>query len=129
MNLFENSTTTKKQGGIGEIKGMYEYSRLGYSVLTPISDNNPYDFVIEKNGIFQKVQVKTSTMLEGKNPKFAIDKRGGGSKSLYNKRVISGEYDLLFLMYKDGRCWSIPFSVIEGKAAVTVGKKYKDYAV
>jgi len=127
MNIFEQANSTKKQGGIGETRAIYEYSRLGYSVLSPITDNNPYDLVIEKDGKFQKVQVKTSSRLMGPNPIFIVDKRGGGSKSHQGKRVEQGEYDLLFTMYKDGRCWSIPFKEVEGKATVTVGKPYEEY--
>ena len=127
MNIFETANTTKKQGGIGEARAIYEYSRLGYSVLTPIADNNPYDLVIEKNGTFCKVQVKTSTRVEGKNPSFVLSKRGGGSKSHKNTRPEVGEYDILFALYKDGRCWSIPFKNIDGKASVVLGESYEKF--
>lgn len=67
MDLFENTTSTKKQGGIGQARAVYEYTNLGYSVWIPVSDNNKFDLIIEKNGVCSRVQVKTSSRIDPSN--------------------------------------------------------------
>jgi len=131
MDLFEKATSTKKQGGIGEARAIYEYTNLGYSVWIPVSDNNKFDLIIEKDGVCLRVQVKTSSCLEhNANPNsysVTIDSRTG-ARGHYRPRE-DGDYDILFAMVKDGRCWSIPVEALgETRTKITVGNtKYNEY--
>lgn len=50
---------TRKQGDIGTSFAIAYFCSNGYTVSIPISDSQPYDLVIEKSGILQRVQVKT----------------------------------------------------------------------
>ena len=50
---------TKGIGIIGEQILIAEFVKKGITVLTPIGDNSPYDIVIDYNGMFINVQVKT----------------------------------------------------------------------
>ena len=56
---------TKRIGDVSQL--MVEAALLvkGYSVLVPIGDNDRYDFVIEKDGDFKKVQCKTGRIKSG----------------------------------------------------------------
>lgn len=51
-------------GDIGESKAIFEFTRYGIPVLVPMSDNLPYDLVIDCNGKFLRVQVKTCKSLK-----------------------------------------------------------------
>jgi len=49
---------TKQIGNITELQCMLSFMQLGYNVLTPYGDCERYDFVVEINNSFYKIQVK-----------------------------------------------------------------------
>lgn len=49
------------KGRISELLAQAKYIELGYKVLEPVNKDGIYDFVIEKDGVFKRVQVKTLT--------------------------------------------------------------------
>ena len=51
---------SKQKGNITELECMLAFIKLGYNVLTPYGDCERYDFVVDVNGKFIRVQVKTS---------------------------------------------------------------------
>lgn len=48
-----------RKGIIGEQLAKIYFLNQGYEVLSPSTHEKPYDFVVEKNSKFQRVQVKT----------------------------------------------------------------------
>lgn len=50
--------STHQKGLYGELAFTLRLIELGYSVLQPINPNSSYDLVTEKDGIFQRIQVK-----------------------------------------------------------------------
>ena len=52
--------TSKDVGNITEVSCMLEFMKLGYPVLTPYGDCQRYDFVVEINGKFYRIQSKTA---------------------------------------------------------------------
>lgn len=58
---------TKQMGTIAELKAQYDFMNYGYNILIPQGDYCAYDLVIEKEGRFWKVQVKSAQKIkEGK---------------------------------------------------------------
>ncbi|WP_096200667.1 group I intron-associated PD-(D/E)XK endonuclease [Bacillus sp. FJAT-45350] len=60
---MENDTKNIKQKPdwkLVEIKGITYFSERGYSILFKIADNEGYDFVIERNGEFKRINVKVA---------------------------------------------------------------------
>lgn len=57
---------TNTKGRIAEMIAMTKYLSLGYTVLQPVNKDGIYDFVIEKDNVFSKVQVKTLRDMEDK---------------------------------------------------------------
>ena len=51
---------SKQIGNITEVSVMLEFLKLGYNILTPYGDCERYDFVVDINGKFYKIQVKTA---------------------------------------------------------------------
>lgn len=112
-------------------RAIYEYTRLGYTVLIPMTDSNKYDIVIEKDGCFKRVQVKTTSLREPSSKpgvyRAIIESRGGVQANKVIQRK-SGDYDILFVMTVEDGCWSIPEDVITAKSTITVGTaKYQSY--
>lgn len=49
---------TSDKGDIGSITAMADLSKKGYSILTPLSESLPFDFVAYKDGKFLRFQAK-----------------------------------------------------------------------
>ncbi|MDD3087201.1 MAG: group I intron-associated PD-(D/E)XK endonuclease [Candidatus Omnitrophica bacterium] len=58
-------TITKQKGDIAEAYVTYLLRDKGFKVLIPWGEDNRYDIVTEKNGIFKRVQVKYATPQNG----------------------------------------------------------------
>ncbi len=52
---------TKQKGDIAEAFVTYLLKQNGFNVLIPWGEDNRYDLVTEKNGIFKRIQVKYAT--------------------------------------------------------------------
>lgn len=57
--------STHSKGIIGEIAFSLHLIQKGYTVLTPINHNSSYDLVVEKDGIFTRIQVKYRVPVNG----------------------------------------------------------------
>ena len=57
---------SKSYGDIAELAVAAKLAKLGYIVSRPLSDNAPYDLIIDKNGTLQKVQVKARRTRRGR---------------------------------------------------------------
>jgi hypothetical protein len=56
---------TKQKGDIAEAFVTYLLKQNGFNVLIPWGEDNRYDLVTEKNGIFKRIQVKYATPKDG----------------------------------------------------------------
>lgn len=106
---------TKKRGNVNELKCLTKMAELGFAVLMPYGDSERYDFVIEKNGRFFRIQSKpwayTTT-----NGSIAITtsssrKTSSGTKKTY---YTEDEIDFFSTMFND-RCYLIPVKLGAGK--------------
>lgn len=52
---------SKQKGNITELECMLAFMKLGYNVLTPYGDCERYDFVVNIDNKFYKIQSKTSS--------------------------------------------------------------------
>lgn len=59
---------TKRVGDLSELRLMHDLVRAGYLVSIPFGENHRYDLVIEKDGVFKSVQVKTGRMRKRRSP-------------------------------------------------------------
>ncbi|MEK6727298.1 MAG: group I intron-associated PD-(D/E)XK endonuclease [Candidatus Omnitrophota bacterium] len=56
---------TKQKGDIAEAFIVYSLKQNGFNVLLPWGEDNRYDLVSEKNGVFKRIQVKYATPKDG----------------------------------------------------------------
>ena len=101
--------TSKDVGNITEVSCMLEFMKLGYPVLTPYGDCQRYDFVVEINGKFYRIQSKTANdayIKEGYSV-FRCNK-----KKKKNGKVVHHSYDEneidYFSTFYDGKCYLVP---------------------
>lgn len=57
---------THNKGLLGELAFTFRLIQKGYTILSPINPNSSYDLVIEKDGIFTRIQVKYCTPHNGR---------------------------------------------------------------
>ena len=57
-----------KSGALGELAAMKHFLTLGYEVYTAVTDSSTYDIILAKDGLLQRVEVKT-TAARTKNDK------------------------------------------------------------
>ena len=99
--IFE---TNKDKGRAGLVMGMAYFGANGYTVNTPLNDTQWYDFVIEKNGIFQTVQCKAT---DSNNNVISL-KSSGGTKGTVYDNVLNHPVDYLFCLDGSMNMYVIP---------------------
>ena len=128
--MFTNTINSSRQGDIGEARAIYEYTKMGFVVSRTLFDSSKYDLIIDDEcGSLKRVQVKTTDFKKNSKSWLVSICTSGGNKSCNIKRLRQDDdYDILFVLNGEGRCWSIPMSEISSGHSITVGnKKYNEY--
>ena len=81
---------SKTYGDIAELAVAAKLAKLGYIVSRPLSDNAPYDLIIDKNGTLQKVQVKARTTRKGR-----VQVEMYTSMVNYTRKYNKADFDIL----------------------------------
>lgn len=104
--LFE---TNKDKGRAGLAMGIAYFGSNGYCVNLPLNDTQWYDFVIEKDGIFQTVQCKATGTSDNV---INLRSHGGTNGSTYDN-VLNHNVDFLFCLDKNLNMFVIPIKDIQ----------------
>jgi hypothetical protein len=76
------ATLTPSQiGDISEAIVRARFIEKGYVVLIPQNSALRYDIVVEKDGIFQRVQIKTGRLLDGETVYFSASSKDAVTKA------------------------------------------------
>lgn len=136
MNIFEAAQTHTRQGDIGEAQAILEYTKLGYQVSRTLFDSAKYDLIIDDGEKLQRVQVRTSTFKKpcSKNAwRWAVGLKQTGGNTRVNtiRHRQDNDYDILFVVVADGRCWSIPVGALgDTRSEVNLGgPRYAKYEI
>lgn len=89
---------TKDKGDIAEAHVVARLKELGYPVLTPFGDNQKYDLVYDNSGDFVRVQVKYSSVNNGRITVRALTKGHNTTDGIYEKGYTSDDVDE-FIVY------------------------------
>jgi len=103
--------TTKKQlAKEGEIRFAAEFLRNGWQIFLPYGEDSPIDLLIEKEGNFKRVQVKSTSPIKG-----AIHCRIKSSNNWQVKRYTKKEIDYFAIYdYLNKKGYFIPIEDMEG---------------
>jgi hypothetical protein len=126
MNVFSNSSNTVEQGSIGLTAAIYQYRRLGYNINVPLVDAQDYDLVIEKNGKFETVSVKT-TQFKNKGPSYIVQLKKVRPNRSGNTISPTDETDRLFVLTVEGQCYDIPNAIFSKKNSLNLGIKIQQF--
>ena len=103
----------------------------GYAVYYPIGHSPDCDLVIDDGDAFERVQVKTTTLLVKGRWKVTLCTRGGNQS--WNgtvKRFSAERCDRLFVLVGNGRRWFIPADAVDGGSVIVLGgPKYAEFEI
>lgn len=101
--------TSKDIGNITEVSCMLEFMKLGYPVLTPYGDCQKYDFVVEINNKFYKIQSKTSNdnYIDEGYIIFRCDNTTTKNGNVIHHQYTKDEIDFFSTFY-NGKCYLVP---------------------
>jgi len=99
---------SKQKGNITEFETMLAFLKLGYNVLTPYGDCERYDYVVDANGKFIRIQSKTShTEDDGASFKFSGRSCNRKDGKIIHHQYTEDEIDY-FVTSFNGICYLIP---------------------
>ena len=125
--MFDNLTTVT-QGSIGLTQAIATFTRLGYVVSLPLIDNQSYDLVAEKDGVLQRVQVKT-TRQKSLSGNFVVELKRVRANRTTNViyKFGSDSCEILYVMTSEGDQYIIPSDKVEATCSCTLGTKYTGF--
>ena len=83
---------TKTIGDIAELKAAAHLAELGYFISRPLTDNAPYDLIVDIEGQLLKVQVKSRALVKGA-VSVGLTRRSHKSRLAYGE----GDFDIMAL--------------------------------
>ena len=119
--------TNKQKGNTSLGIAIAYFSSNGYTVSIPLNDTQDYDLIIEKDNVFQTVQVKSSGCKNKAGNYQVALKSCGGTKGTTYKTLINTNIDLLFIFLEDHSIYLIPKEIIKNSSTITISSKYAKY--
>ncbi len=103
--------TRKKQiSKEGELRFAAEFIRQGWDVFLPYGEDGPIDLLISKEGVFKRIQVKSTCPISG-----AIHCRVKSSNNWQVKKYTKKEIDFFGIYdYVNKKGYLIPIEEMEG---------------
>ena len=99
---------SKQIGNITELETQLAFLKLGFNVLTPYGDCERYDFVVDANDKFYKIQSKTaSTEDNGASFKFSCRSCNRTNGKIVHHQYTKDEIDY-FVTSFNNKCYLIP---------------------
>lgn len=100
---------TKQRGNITEVECMLAFLKLGYNVLTPYGDCERYDFVVDINNKFYKIQVKSANTnhIEDGYIEFQTANKTTRNGSFVRHAYTENEIDYFMTSYNN-QCYLVP---------------------
>lgn len=96
------------RGAASELFAASQFASRGHHVYFPAMTQSKSDFVVEMDGVFKKVQVKTGCRFNPKYPHLLQIRLGGCGRTRYQ----TGDFDLLAIV-EGTRLWVVPTDVVD----------------
>lgn len=120
-------STNKQKGNTALGMAIAYFTSNNYTVSLPLNDTQDYDLIVEKDGIIETVQVKSSGCKnKACNYQVAL-KSCGGTKGKTYKTFINTSAHLLFIFLEDRSIYLIPRTDIKNLSTITLSHKYVKY--
>lgn len=98
---------SKQKGDISEAQALAALLQNGLNVLVPFGDRNRYDLVVEENGVFTRIQVKTGKL--DRNAVRFSTRSMTTENGKWVKRTYHGQADIFMVYCPDnGKLYTVP---------------------
>ena len=101
------------------------YADNDYVIYWPMSTQSRCDFLAEKNGIFEKIQVKKATWSQTGPYKYLQCRLINRNK--HAKWYEKGDFDYIVFVDDARRLWRVPFDEVEGLVSVCLDGTKEGY--
>lgn len=115
-----------EQGTIGCAVAIGYFAKKGYNVSIPLVDNQPYDLVIEKAGIFYTVQCKTTRYKQNKKD-YTVQLKKVRANKTETKIMPMDKVDFVFVWCENGDTYCIPFDALTSLSQITLNNRYDEW--
>lgn len=117
--------TSTKSGDIGEALVVAEAAKRGLNPSLPLSNDLRYDMIIDRDGVLEKVQVKTTSPKDGKlSPKLDMTVYASAGVSNNRNQTVKyqlGDFDWLVVVDSDSeKCYYVPANEVIGKSSFSL---------
>ncbi|MDI6820621.1 MAG: group I intron-associated PD-(D/E)XK endonuclease [Patescibacteria group bacterium] len=121
---------TKIRGNIAIGQAISYYLNNGYEVCLPIGDKRHYDFIVERNGKLERVQVKFAGLYKNNKCKAGLRITGGNQSYNYSRKYSDDAFNKLFVYTERGEKYLIPWGKVDCRNELTIEHvKYQKYKV
>ena len=105
---MKKDMNSKQIGNITELETMLAFLKAGFNVLTPYGDCERYDFAVDANGKFFRIQSKTSRSNDD-GASFSFSGRSCNRKDgkIVHHAYTNDEIDYFVISF-NGKCYLIP---------------------
>jgi hypothetical protein len=124
---FRTHANTRLQGDAGMGIAIAYFSRIGVRIGIPLTDSQPYDLMIDDGGSLARVQVRTTTVREGRSYVVGLKTVGGNKTQLITKVFDPSAYEWLFVVCGDATAYLIPATAISARYSIFLGRRYEQY--
>lgn len=121
---------TKARGDMAVGQAISHFISKEYEVCLPIGDKRDFDFIVEKNGLLEKVQVKFAGLYKDGICRVGLRITGGNQSFNYSRKYKDNAFDLLFVYTEKDHKFLIPWKNVKVRNEIAIEHpKYKRYKV
>lgn len=124
---FRKFTNPRKQGHAGLGIAIAYLSRIGVDVAIPLTDTQRYDLIIVHDEGMERVQVKTTTVKQGRNYYARLTTIGGNHTQVKVRKFEPTDFEWLFVICGDATAYMIPTQAISARTGLLLGQRYEQY--
>ncbi len=124
---FRGHANTRLQGDAGMGVAIAYFSRIGVRIGIQLTDSQPDDLMIDDGGMLSRVQVRTTTVREGRSYVVGLKTVGGNKTQVITKVFDPTAYEWLFVVCGDATAYLIPTTAISARYSIFLGRKYERF--
>lgn len=124
---FKNS---KQKGSFALAHCIAKLYSLGYEVLLPIGDRQPYDLAFDDGKYLYKVQVKYAGRYKNGRCKVGLRITGGNQSYNYAKKYKDDDFDFLYVYTPSEKHYLIKWGETKNRNEITIDDpKYQKFLI
>lgn len=129
--MLKDKKNSNKQGDVGMGIAIGWFAQNEYTVCIPLTDSQDYDLIVERDGVLERVQVKTTSYKTPyDNYKVELRVKGGNKSGTgKTKNFDCSKVESVFIVTQDNEKYYIPTVGLNNCSSITLGEQYKKYKV